>query len=460
MRETLRTGAILLVILLAVFIPFVSSGYSELRAAETAPSHTEAAEHYQAAALRIPWRPDLYELAGHHYYYAKEYTAAESAYQKTYQRNALSPDGWAAWGDVIYWNGDPKGAAEIWEQGLRQPNASEKLYSRLAQVHQENREYSKAAQDLQKYVEANPADASAHYRLGLLLTLSDPNAASSELITASQLDPQFDPAVQTLRTALNLSLLRDSPSERLVLAGRGLGLVNEWELANAAFEEAVKADGENAEAWAWLGEANRQSAGEETLTYLDRALDLDPNSTVVRGLRGLYFQRVGNHRQALIEFQSAAKLEPKNPAWYVSIGEEFSKLGDLIRALEAYQYATTLVPEDAEYWRRLAVFSAQNNANVRDVGIPAAQKAVYLAQQDAPTLDVLGWLLVLDGRYYEAERILKRALESDPQLAEANFHLALLYLQMGERASAYDHLVEASGLGSEAAAALLQQEFP
>ena len=92
------------------------------------------------------------------------------------------------------------------------------------------------------------------------------------------------------------------------------------------------------------------------IRFLDRALELGSNSSVVRGLRGLYFQRIGNHRQALIEFQSAAKLEPENPTWYASIGDEFANLGDLILALQAYQYATTLVPEDATYWRLLAGF--------------------------------------------------------------------------------------------------------
>jgi tetratricopeptide (TPR) repeat protein len=460
MNDKLRNALIVLVLLLAVSLPFISSGYSELDKAETASSHEAAAGHYLAAALRLPWRPDLYELAGHHLYYAEDYSQADTAYQKAFRGRALSPDGWVAWGDVIYLNGDPDGAAEVWKQGLEKSNASEKLYSRLANTYQENKEYAKATQYLQLYVDNYMEDASAHYRLGLLLTLSNPDEASTELISASQLDPEFDPAVQTLRTALNLSSLSATLSEQKVIIGRGLGLINEWELAHAAFEEAVKLDENNAEAWAWYGEANQQSGGGEALVHLDRALSLDPNSAVVRGLRGLYFQRIGSHRQALIEYQEAAKLDPENPAWYISIGEEFSKLGNLILALESYQYTTVLKPEDAEYWRLLAVFCAQNNANVRDIGIPAAQEAVKLTQDDPLVLDVLGWLMTLDGRHYEAEKILMNALTIDPQLASAHFHLGLLYLQTDDRMSAYDHLVQARDLGSVEADALLRQEFP
>ncbi|MGZ9220690.1 MAG: tetratricopeptide repeat protein, partial [Anaerolineales bacterium] len=285
--------------------------------------------------------------------------------------------------------------------------------------------------------------------------------ALSELTNASQLDPQFDPAVQTLRTALNLAALNGSTSERFVVIGRGLGLVEEWPLARAAFDEAVKADGKNADAWAWLGEANQHiELPEGGSAELDQALSLNAKSSTVRGLRGLYFQRGGNFREALTEFQTAAKLEPDNPAWQVSIGEAYSKLGDLIRALEAYRTATTLAPDDANYWRLLAIFCAQNNVNVKDVGLPAAQKAVILSKEDAASLDVLGWLLLIDARHEEAERTLMRALELDPQNASAHLHLGMVYLQKDDRTAAHDHLIKARDLGNAEAEVLLNQYFP
>ena len=459
-RNILRVVPVLVLLLSAVLVPFVSSGYSELRRVETANSYTEIAEHYLAAARRLPWRPDLYELAGTAYYHAQDYPKSDAAYQKAFQRGALSPEGWVAWGDVAYLDDNPVRAASLWHDGLLQPNPPEQLYSRLAKIYQERNEYSSAAEYLQKFVTVHPEDASAHYRLGLLLTLSDPDKAISELLSASQLDPQFDPVAQTLRTALNLASINDSPSEQFVITGRGLGLVNEWELARAAFESAVKMDEKNAEAWAWLGEANQQTAGNDALIYLDRALSLNPESSVVRSLRGLYFQRVGNYREALKEFQSAARLEPENPAMFVSLGDAYAMTGDLILGLQAYQYATTLAPADEAYWMLLAAFCAENNVNINDVGIPAAQKAVQLSPKDAPALDVLGWTYSLAGRYSEAERMLFLALEHDPQYAPAYFHLAIVYLQTEDRVSAYDYLIRARDLGSAKADAALKQYFP
>lgn len=460
MRRWFRNALILTALLSAVVAPPVFSGYAELKAASSASSHRQAAEHYLRAAQRLPWRPDLYELAGHYLYHAGEYDRAGEAYQQAFKRGALSPEGWAAWGDVLYLGGDRQRAMEIWTQALDQPNHSEKLYSRLAEIYQQRGEYAQAALFLQRYVETYSEDAPARYRLGLLLTLTDPPRAASELIRASQLDPQFASAAQTLRTAVNLSALSGSAAEAKVILGRGLGLVEEWSLAREAFDEAVRLDEKNAEAWAWLGEADQHTAGSEALSHLDRALSLDANDPVVRGLRGLYFQRVGNHRQALSEFQTAAKLEPQNPAWYVSIGEEFANLGDLITALEAYQFAATVAPQDARYWRTLAEFCARNGVYVRDVGIPAARKALELKPKDPLALDTLGWLMILDNRYYEAKWYLLQAVQADPQLASAHFHLALLYLQTGDAQSMREQLVRARELGSAEAEALLAQYFP
>ncbi len=115
----------------------------------------------------------------------------------------------------------------------------------------------------------------------------EPEQALTNLMLASSLDPGFDPAVQTLRSALNLSATQPDASQQMVTIGRSLGLVQEWDLALAAFEKAISLDEENAEAWAWLGEA-KQQIGQSGLVELDKAVALDHTSVVVRGLRGLY----------------------------------------------------------------------------------------------------------------------------------------------------------------------------
>src|ERR671918_946194 len=105
-RKAIWILSILGLIFLAVFAALIFSGYSELKKASTSGSHAEAALHYQIAAQRIPWRADLYELSGHTYYHAKDYVRADAAYQRAFDRQAISPEGWVAWGDVNYLRDD------------------------------------------------------------------------------------------------------------------------------------------------------------------------------------------------------------------------------------------------------------------------------------------------------------------------------------------------------------------
>jgi Flp pilus assembly protein TadD len=128
--------------------------------------------------------------------------------------------------------------------------------------------------------------------------------------------------------------------------------------------------------------------------------------------------------------------------------------------MQSYQAATALVPENAEYWRMLAGFCAQNNVNIKDVGVPAAQQAAILDAENSNSVGLLGWLLLLDARYEESQRMLLRAIELDPTNALAHLHLGTLYLELNDRALAQSYFVTARDLGNSDAQAILNQYFP
>ena len=323
-----------------------------------------------------------------------------------------------------------------------------------------------AEQDaLEKWVAAEgETDAPARYRLGLLLSISEPDRALGEFLLASSLDPEYDSAVETMRTALNVASLETDKARRLVIIGRGLGLLNEWPLAADAFRQAVAADGENAEAWAWLGEAEQQ-LGRDGRAELDNALSLGRTNPIVRSLRGLYWTRQGRADQALAEYLLAAEYDPGNPAWQISIGEAYVQRGDLQSAQASYLRATEIAPTDATYWRLLATFSAQYNVQIEDVGLPAAQMAVELSGEDPLALDMLGWTLALLERYEEAQDALEHALSLDPELAQGHLHLGIVALQTDDWQAAHEHLqqardLDADGPVGEQAQVLLNQYFP
>lgn len=451
----------LAIIIIAAFAMIV--GHSHVRRAESAHARKDyagASSSYARAAQILFWRGDLWEMAGISAARGNDFQTALAYFSASPD---LSEEGWLWLATSHFQLGDMPSAIRAAEEGARHFDSA-RLYRLLAFAHRNQQDWQSERLALENQLRLESNDAYAHYRLGLLLTLSSPQLALNELTLASSLNPEVDSAVQTLRSALALSGVQPDESQKLLTIGRALGLVQEWELSLAAFERAVQADPKNAEAWAWLGEAKQQT-GQEGSAELDTALSLDRMSVNVRALRALYWSRQGNHRQALEEYLAAAETEPENPAWQAGIGDAYVKLGDLIAALTAYQRAVELAPDETRYWRLLAVFCAENSVYVEEIGLPAAQQAVTLAPDDPFALDTLGYLYFSSGRYASAGENLLRAIEIAPEHFSAHIHLAMNYLAQGNRAAAFNSLTyvrdaDSSGIYRETAMRLLGRYFP
>jgi tetratricopeptide (TPR) repeat protein len=469
MRTLLYRLLILLSIFGLIFTPPILTGYQEVQRAESALKVNDisrAANSYERAARLLPWSPGLWEQAGQLRFKQGNFDRTITLLEKAGQSASLSASSWDILG-ISYFGqtGELGKAVETWKTGLAYYPSYSTFYYRLAIAYYEQSDYTAEREALAHWVVAEgDTDARAHYRLGLLLAVSEPERALEEFLLAASLDPQFDPAVETMRTAINLASLEPNEASKLVLIGRGLGLVNEWTLAVEAFLRAAAVDGENAEAWAWLGEA-KQQMGQDGRAELDKALSLDPTDPIVRSLRGVYWMRQERGDQALAEYLLAAEYDPENPAWRVSIGEAYTLRGDLQAALASYLRATEMAPTEVAVWRALAAFSAQYNMQLEDVGLPAAQTAVELSGEDPLALDVLGWTLVLLERYDEARDTLEHALSLDPQLPQAHLHLGIVALQTDDWETAKEYFQQARDLDpdgpvGEQAQRLLNQYFP
>jgi tetratricopeptide (TPR) repeat protein len=447
----------------ALLVPVFYTGYSSIQRADnefSAQNYTDASMHYQQAARLLPWRTDLLEKAGIAAYANRDYSSAIALLNR---QSELTEQGWVALGNSYSNTNDMVSALRAYQDGLRFYDSAA-LYAGVAFIYREQKDWPAERDALQNQLRLDISDAYTHYRLGLLLTFLSPEQALSELTLASSLDPETDSAVQTLTAALSLSATQPDSSEQMLTIGRALGLVQEWDLSLAAFEKAIELDEENAEAWAWLGEA-KQQLGQDGSVELDRALTLDHLSVIVRALRGLHWNRLGKYEQMRAEYALAAEFEPTNPAWQVSLGDAHLKLGDLASALAAYQKATELSPTDANYWRLLANFCAENGINVEDIGLPAAQNAVRLTPDDPFALDALGWSYLSSGRYANAEKILLETIAAYPNHFPAYIHLAMTYLAQGNRPAAFNQLTyirdaDVGGKFAVLANELLKQYFP
>ena len=442
---------IILLLFTLIFSPRILFGLHSEKLARQAVSvgdFAHAAENFKLAAERLFWRGDLWDETGKAKLISGQRTEAILAYEKAKGKNALSAFGWDILGQESWNQGKVEEAITLWKTGLNSYPAYFEFYTRLAMAYREKGDHlseKKALENRLAYENEEKASAYFHYRLGLLLILDSSEEALDELSLAARVDKAYAPVVETLRTSLNLALLESNPAEKLILLGRGLALVEEWQLAAEMFTNATQTYPESASAWAWLGEA-KQHLNEDPLQDLDKALNLNPKSILVHSLRGLYWQRLGNVAEALREFEVTAKIEPENPNWQSALGEIYARSGNLPLALASYQRATELAPDNPTYWQLLALFSAQYTTQLEEVGLPAAKKAVALHPTDAALVDTLGWVYFGLGRDEDAAENFLYALALDPNLGAAHLHLGMFYLKENHRDLAQESLLMARDL--------------
>lgn len=465
-RKWQAVPAVLFALIVAAVTPRLYGGWWNLTAAKRASAlgeYAEAAGLLERAASQLPWRTDLWQEAGIDALRGGKADEAILLLERAEGLGPLSADGSIDLG-AAYWTSSDFGAAiTAWEGGRALHPSDPRLLDRLIPAYEMLGDYTKERAALVTRLELGN-DAAASYRLGLLLMLDDSGEASAQLQRAASQDARYGPAVTTLEASIQEAAAQPDRASRQVVLGRGLALVDEWRLASGAFLLAVNTDNQNAEAWAWLGEAQQQQ-GQDGSQALDEALRLDPQDVVVHGLRALYWTRRGNYAAALKEQKQAAAIEPQNAGLQSSLGEAYAAAGDLVSALSAYEQATILAPNDPSGWRQLAAFCADNGIQVQQIGLPAAQKASELAPHDAQVLDTLGWSYAQAGLPYTARQTLRASIEAAPDLASAHLHLGETLLQIGDYASAQQELKQALALDSAGpvgalATQLLQQYFP
>jgi lipoprotein NlpI len=92
---------------------------------------------------------------------------------------------------------------------------------------------------------------------------------------------------------------------------------------------------------------------------LDRAVELNPDLTEARYLRGLARLELGDPRRAMLDFDGVARLDPGFPQVLVARGIARERLGDWLGAIEDYTRGLEVDPDDdtARFQRGLAHYA-------------------------------------------------------------------------------------------------------
>ncbi|MBI2975808.1 MAG: tetratricopeptide repeat protein [Chloroflexi bacterium] len=404
---------------------------------------------------RQPWQPDRAESAGLAALATGQYAAAQVTLQRAAALKGWSARLHSAMGDSYQGLGDIPSAIDHWQQALAADPANAALLTKLAIAYETQEQYSQAQTALQALVAVNPDNAVAQYRLGVLLSVTNPAAAPAHLMLAAALDASVKPFAESLNQTISAGLDAKDPADLSGVVGYTLISLQEYKLAKAVLLNAVQQRPSFAEAYAYLGLAEDR-LGNDGLYAYQRAIDLEgtgvqlntPSRSLIHYLLGLHYRRLQQNQQAIAELELAFKLDKTNAAAAAELGSAYTETADLANAENWYSQAVLAAPTDASFWTLLAQFYLDHDLKVDQDGIRAAEQAATLAPDSAAAQDVLGFAEYLNGHVDLAEPALLKAQSLDPRSARIQFHLGLLYLDTNRPTQAKTALDAAVALGA------------
>lgn len=431
---------------------------------ETNDQGEKAVPYFQTILEYQPERVDLWERIGTIEFRAGNFPDAVAAYTHASTSKAITTDGLFNLGSANLQMEDVKSASAVWLQlAEREDIDAERLASMTRQLRSAG-DLESALIAAKRWHEVDPQSTQAAWTAGLLQAPHDAIEAATFLAAASSGEPpEVKLAVQLMET-LAEAAVQPNPAYRQVLIGQQLADIGQWDVAEAALDEAVRLDPEYAEAWALLGEV-QQKLGKDGWNALLRAKTLNPESDMVVSALVLYWKRQEKFEVALAYIHKLAARYPDEGSWQLEIGNTLVQSGDVLSAMDAYQRATEIEPDDPQNWQTLAVFSATYGFDAEAFSIPAITRALDLAPDDPSVLDAAGWVYLTIGQLEKAEQFLQLALEEDGDFSSAKLHLAQVYIESNRLSKALPLLKEAAAHTEDSTTAmvarrLLEKYFP
>ncbi|MBN2337258.1 MAG: protein kinase, partial [Acidobacteria bacterium] len=217
------------------------------------------------------------------------------------------------------------------------------------------------------------------------------------------------------------------------------------------FKKALSEDPQYALAHAGLGEAYywkfRASPGPEwarmALTSCQAAQAIDDRLARVYITRSMLHTELGRPEQAVRELSSAIAIEPANAEVHRELGRAYESLGKGGEAEGSFRKAIELAPDSWSCHWELAVFLYRHSRYEESAG--EFLEVTRLFPNHFRAYSSLGGIRIHQGRFVEAERVLRKSLEIRPTM-QARVNLAAAYILQGRAAEAVPVLEQAAGM--------------
>ncbi|NPV65538.1 MAG: tetratricopeptide repeat protein [Anaerolineae bacterium] len=316
------------------------------------------------------------------------------------------------------------------------------LWRQVADRAWRSQRWMLARQALEAVIRWAPEDASARYRLAVLLLPYDARQAYEHLRYTLG-DSALGARAAFLQAAVT-EAASDTPADQVARIGMALAAQGHWPQAEQAFVTAIAMTPDYAVGWAYLGLARAQQ-GKNATDAFARALAYAPGDAVVLLLQGLAWRAQGDHERSLEALAAAQGTAPDDPAIAAELGTAYRLLGDLASAEYWLARAAQLGAGQPQFLTNLAFFYAEEAYNLTGNGLTVLAEAVARQPENADLQAAYGWALVQAGQVTTGEAALQTAMSLQPDCPRALYYQGLLYQLQGQDALAVETLARLIG---------------
>ena len=442
---------------------------------DEAKKYYESGDFDNAASLLDKSLSIVPDDAESHYYYAQILTKsgntpeATNHYEDTIRIDPNFAGAYIPLGDIYYSSGRKDEAAKAYRKAislgqkldfisqanefLKSADSSEKegdLESRANEI-------KTARTYIEKHLMIYPDDSDAYNNLGITHErLDEMDKAMEYYQKAVELSPsRYDILLRIASVYKEKGMLSDSLTRLSLIIGndniddqkikadayRMAAAINEsmgnFGDAMNLLENAVRIDPSDAQSYYKLG-----LFYEEKISDIDRAMEkyeavisLDQTKADPYLRLGAIYVKKGSDDSKIIDvYEKGLAIDPKHPQIQYDLALLYKKKGDLDKAIEHYQVATELSPDDYKWHYEYAkLLDGKDNSEA----IEEYTRVIELKRDFAPAYYDRAMLIrkakAINGRVYRNEQIiedLKQAAELDPKMADAYYNIALLYKEM------------------------------
>ena len=160
----------------------------------------------------------------------------------------------------------------------------------------------------------------------------------------------------------------------------------------------------------------------------------DPNSAAAHMLSGEALDGLARTPEAIVEFEAAVKIAPREPEVNFGLGYLHWKLSQFDQAAKYFNDELAIDPNHPQALAYLADIAFKNNEPEK--ALPLLQKVVKQRSDIRIAYVDLGAILTQQKHYTEALAALKQAVKLDPSQPDAHFRLGKLHQTMGNMTAA------------------------